>query len=371
MPEPTSPLRSSPPESEPIPVFVAPVRVRQRYWLHGLLFLLTIFTTLSVGARMQQDFLQGQPAFSNDADFLPYGWVLAHPARLLLGLPFSFTLMLILFSHEMGHYLYCRHYRVNATLPFFIPMPTAIGTLGAFIRIRGPIRSRRALFDIGIAGPLAGFVVALAALAVSLALSHPAASLGSLTPMPDWKAVLNAPPVRELPDLPIGIPLIFRIIYRVMSLGHPAYVPIDRLLLHPSAIAAWVGMFATALNLLPGGQLDGGHITFALWPEAHRWVSRLTILLLIPMGFFFWGGWLFWAALLLMSGTRHPPVGWRYMKRMGYRWAPAEQWERLGTTRNVLAALALVILIITLLPVPFPGAGTPWQGVHKLLTRHR
>src|SRR5438270_258332 len=128
---------------------------------------------LAVGARMHFEFSQGLPAFSNDADFFPYGWIFEQPSRLLLGIPFSFTLMLILLSHEMGHYLYCLRYRVDATLPFFIPAPTPIGTLGAFIRIRAPMRSRRALFDIAIGGPLAGFVVAIVALWVSLHLSRP------------------------------------------------------------------------------------------------------------------------------------------------------------------------------------------------------
>jgi membrane-associated protease RseP (regulator of RpoE activity) len=378
MSEPSSPQPASAPDYEnAIPVFVATPRPRQRYWLHVLLFLLTIFTTLTVGARMQEEFQHGQPAFSDDMDFFPYQWMLAKPmsaipARLLSGIPFSFTLMLILFSHEMGHYLYCLRYRVNATLPFFIPVPTAIGTLGAFIRIRGPMRSRRALFDIGIAGPIAGFVVAIAVLVIALLLSRPAGGAASLTAMPSWNDLVNASPPREMDHLPVGIPLIFRVVYRVMSLGKPAFVPLDRMLLHPMAVAAWVGMFATALNLLPGGQLDGGHITFALWPEAHRWISRFTILLLIPMGLFLWSGWLFWAGLLIVSGTRHPPVGWRYMKRMGFDWAPAEQWEHLGRTRATLAALALVMLFVTVLPVPFPGAGgTPWQSVHRFLLRHR
>ena len=378
MSEPTSPLPVPEQQYESaIPVFVAPPRPRQRYWLHALLFVLTIFTTLTVGARMQEEFHQGQPAFSDDQDIFPYAWVLAKPvsevpSRLLMGVPFSLTLLLVLFSHEMGHYLYCVRYRVNATLPFFIPFPSLIGTLGAFIRIRGPIRSRRALFDIGIAGPLAGFLVAVGVLIVSLLLSHPTESAASLTTLPGLKSLIDSPaPQQTGPIAAVGIPLIFRIVYRIMTLGSPAFVPLDRLLLHPTAIAAWVGMFATALNLLPGGQLDGGHITFALWPRGHRWISRLTILLLLPMGLFFWTGWLFWAALLIVSGTRHPPVGMRYLRHMGVRWTPAPEWERLGRTRNLLAALALLILIVTLLPVPFPGSGAPWQGVHKFFVRHR
>src|ERR1700678_2192314 len=159
----------------PVEVFVVQPP-KQRYWLHIALLVATIFTTLVVGARMEFNFQHNQPAFSLNDDevpFFPVRWTMAEPSRLLLGLPFASTLMLILLAHEMGHYLCCRYYGVNATLPFFIPAPTLIGTLGAFIRIRSPIRSRAALFDIGIAGPIAGFVVAVAVLFVSLGLSKP------------------------------------------------------------------------------------------------------------------------------------------------------------------------------------------------------
>jgi len=156
----------------PIQVLYVP-RPRQRYWLHVLLLLVTVFTTLVVGSRMEYNFQHGRPAFLlEDTDsFFPVRWALEQPSRLLWGLPFASTLMLILLAHEMGHYLYCVYYGVNATLPFFIPAPTLIGTLGAFIRIRSPIRSRTALFDIGVAGPIAGFVVATAVLIFALPLS--------------------------------------------------------------------------------------------------------------------------------------------------------------------------------------------------------
>src|SRR5438067_4454636 len=147
-----------------------------RYWLHGLLLLATCFTTMVVGARMEFNFLHNAPPFAIGDEwlaFFPLGWILRQPSRLLLGIPFSASLLLILLAHEMGHYLFCRYYRVRATLPFFIPAPTMIGTLGAVIRIKAPIRSRAALFDIGIAGPIAGFVVAVATLAVAMNLSKP------------------------------------------------------------------------------------------------------------------------------------------------------------------------------------------------------
>ena len=177
---PEPPLQSTYEFYRPVEVHVVQPP-RRRYWLHALLFLLTVFTTLVVGARLQYNFHANLPAFPpipDDASlgqvllwWFPVRWVLAEPSRLLLGVPFSATLLLILFCHEMGHYLYCVRYRVQATLPYFIPAPTLIGTLGAVIRIKSPIRNRAQLFDIGIAGPIAGFVVALATLAVSLMLS--------------------------------------------------------------------------------------------------------------------------------------------------------------------------------------------------------
>jgi membrane-associated protease RseP (regulator of RpoE activity) len=238
--------------------------------------------------------------------------------------------MLILLAHEMGHYLFCKRYGVWATLPFFIPAPTLIGTLGAFIRIRSPIRSRTALFDIGIAGPIAGFVVAVAVLAVSLGLSKPI-PLG----MPS-------------PDLEIGFPLIFHLLHRLMAWASAARgvapLPLNRMILHPTAIAAWVGMFATSLNLLPGGQLDGGHIVFSLAPRAHKIVSRLTILILLPMAYYLWTGWLVWAILLQLSSLRHPQVA---------------DWPRVSGIRAWLAVFGLVMLILTLTPAPFGHASVP------------
>src|SRR6266403_6237074 len=268
---------------------------KRRYWLHILLLTLTIFTTLVVGSHFQYNYQHQQAALSDednsDIPFFPIDLVWQHPSRLLLGVPFSASLMLILLAHEMGHYLYCVRYGVYATLPFFMPFPTLFGTMGAFIRIRSPIRSRTALFDIGIAGPIAGFLVALAVLAFA---------------MPHSK-VITIPSASS--DIQLGYPLVFRVIWAIIPTAtlhssralHSVYFP-------PTVIAAWVGMFATALNLLPGGQLDGGHIVFALAPRAHRIVSRLTILALIPMAIYFWLGWMVWAVLLRISGMRHPMV---------------------------------------------------------------
>jgi membrane-associated protease RseP (regulator of RpoE activity) len=324
MSDPTPPLSSTTEYYRPIEVFV--VRPpKQRYWLHILLLLATIFTTLVVGARMEFNFLHDQPAFSMNDDALPFfpvRWTLAHPSHLLLGVPFAATLMLILLAHEMGHYLYCRYYGVHATLPFFIPAPTLIGTLGAFIRIRSPIRSRTALFDIGIAGPIAGFVVAVAVLIFAMPLSK----------------VMT--PAAAASDVQLGYPPIFQVVWAILPLAdiHGGSSLLRDMYFHPTAIAAWVGMFATALNLLPGGQLDGGHIVFSLAPRAHRWVSRVTILALIPLGIYCWAGWLIWAVLLRISGMRHPMV---------------PEWPAVTGGRRWLAGFGLLMLILTLTPAPF------------------
>jgi membrane-associated protease RseP (regulator of RpoE activity) len=283
-----------------------------------------------VGARMEFNFQHDLPAFSLNDDgvpFFPLRWILAQPSQMLMGVPFASTLMLILLAHEMGHYLCCRYYGVNATLPFFIPAPTLIGTLGAFIRIRSPIRSRAALFDIGIAGPIAGFVVAVTVLMFAMPLS---------------KAIT---PDMSNPDIQLGYPLIFRLVWYLLPLGHikDGSSALHSIYFHPTAIAAWVGMFATALNLLPGGQLDGGHIVFSLAPRAHRMVSRLTILALIPMAFYFWIGWLLWAILLRISGMRHPMVA---------------EWPGVTGVRRWIAGFGLVMLVLTLAPAPFGPHGS-------------
>jgi membrane-associated protease RseP (regulator of RpoE activity) len=310
--------------------------LKHRYWLHLLLLALTFFTTLVVGARLQWNFLVGLPPFTLGDEIFPVKWAL-QGNHLLLGLPFSLTLMLILLAHEMGHYLCCVRYGVSATLPFFIPFPTLIGTLGAFIRIKSPLRSRAVLFDIGIAGPIAGFLVALVVLIFSLGLSR-IAPLGAFPP-----------------DIQLGYPLIFHLVRRsLVGLGYAhglAGVPLSRVYLHPVAIAAWVGMFATSLNLLPGGQLDGGHIVFAVSPRAHRTISRITILVLIPLALFFWTGWLVWAVLLRISGMRHPSV---------------PVWPEITTGRRWLAVCALLMLVLTFAYIPISPGGAPQSVIEYL-----
>jgi len=329
MSEPLSPTPSTYELPAPVEVFVVP-RPRRRYWLHALLLLATVFTTLVVGARMEYNFLQNQPLLAAGNEYLPFfqlGWVLQNPARLLLGIPFAGALLIIMLAHEMGHYYYCMKYGVYATLPFFIPAPTLIGTMGAFILIRSPIRTRSDLFDIGIAGPIAGFVLSVAALFCAIFLSRP------MTP--------------GIPasDILLGYPLIFHFAH---WLGPHSGVPLEHMHLHPVAIAAWVGMFATALNLLPGGKLDGGHIVFSMWPKAHRWVSALSLVGLILLGYFGqWPGWWVWAVLLFLSGLRHPRVS---------------PWPGLDRKRKLLALFALAMLVLTIVPAPFRVAGVAWKG---------
>jgi membrane-associated protease RseP (regulator of RpoE activity) len=289
-----------------------------------LLLLATCFTTLITGARMQYNFAHNLPALSlseDSADLFPVGWIFSDPQLILGGLPFAAAVMFFFLAHEMGHYLLCRRYGIYATLPFFIPMPTLIGTMGAVIVIRSPIRSRRALFDIGIAGPIAGFVVAVGLLVLSLGWSKP---------MP---VAFHA----GVPDIQIGYPLIFHWIHNVLAAMNPgsavASLPLSRVLLHPVAIAAWVGMFATALNLLPGGQLDGGHILYSISPRTHWFVSRLSILILLPLAYYFWAGWLVWAILLQVSSRRRPQVA---------------EFPRISGERGWLALFALFMLVCTL-----------------------
>jgi membrane-associated protease RseP (regulator of RpoE activity) len=335
----------------PLPEW-APTRPKPRYWLHILLLLATCFTTLVMGARMQYNFQHNRPALSFSDDpivsragqsetvpFFPVGWVRSHPERLLGGMPFMATLMLFFLAHEMGHYLYCRRYGVYATLPFFIPVPTPIGTMGAVILIRSRIRSRTALFDIGVAGPIAGFVVALAVLVVSLAWSKPIS------------------PGLGQPDYELGFPMIFGLVHHLLAsvglIRGPAALPLSRVLLHPTAIAAWVGMLATSLNLLPGGQLDGGHIIFSITPRAHKLVSRMTILILLPMAYYLWTGWFVWAILLWLSSFRHPQVA---------------EWPRVSGPRLWLAVFALFMLAVTLTPAPLAHSSLP-EVIHQMRGR--
>jgi membrane-associated protease RseP (regulator of RpoE activity) len=307
---------STPSGSVPQPVLEAPAPARNGWlWLHILLFLLTLLTTTVVGVGLAEGFAFNRP-LDFDVDLKTYSLLFTHPHVLLAGLPFSITLLTILLAHELGHYLMCLHYGVDASRPYFIPAPTLIGTFGAFIRIRSPIYSKRVLFDIGVAGPIAGFVVLLAPLIAGVALSKvsPGISLRS--------------------DLVYGTPGLLRVLEWIVF---PGVSPQD-IYLHPIARAAWVGLLATALNLLPIGQLDGGHILYAFLGERCRILSRVFVASLIPIGFFFSYSWLLWAVLLFFFGMRHPTI---------YDSTP------MGPKRAALAwlAAAMFLLCFTLSPV--------------------
>jgi membrane-associated protease RseP (regulator of RpoE activity) len=294
-------------------------RPRHRYWLHALLLLLTLVSTSVAGAGFARNFAEGRP-FDFGTELDGYKNIWHDPSYLVSGLPFSLTLLAILMAHEMGHYLAARYYHVDATLPFFIPVPTLIGTFGAFIRIRSAILSKRILFDIGIAGPLAGFALLLLPLAAGVSLS------------------IVKPGIADQGDLIFGTPLILRLFEWIIFPG----VPVADIYLHPVARAAWVGVLATALNLLPIGQLDGGHVLYAFLGERTRLLSRIFIGVLVLMGFFFAWSWFFWAAFLVLFGMRHPAI-----------FDPSP----VGRVRTWLGIAALIILILSFTPTPIRTAG--------------
>ena len=286
---------------------------RERYWLHGLLLILTMITTSAVGARLVDNFDQNRPFLLED--LMAVLESLREPWSLSAGLPFALTLILILLAHELGHYLTCRYYGIDASLPYFIPAPTLIGTLGAFIRIRSAIVWRRQLFDVGVAGPVAGFVFIIPALAIGLAYS---------------KVI---PGIQSQSDFVFSTPLIQRAFEAVIFPG----VPSEDIYLHPIARAAWVGLLATALNLMPIGQLDGGHILYSFVGDHHRILTNIFIAALLPLAFFYSWSWMFWALLLFFLGRKHPKI---------YDSTP------LGNGRVQLGTLALLMFVLSFSPTP-------------------
>jgi membrane-associated protease RseP (regulator of RpoE activity) len=201
------------------------------------------------------------------------------------------------------------YHEVDATLPFFLPSPMPVtGTFGAFIRIRSAIYNKRVLFDIGIAGPIAGFIFLVPALGVGLAFSK------------------ILPGINHQGTLQLGVPALEWLAQRLVFPG----TNVDDIYLHPIARAAWVGMFATALNLLPAGQLDGGHIIYALLGKAHKWITQIFLVLLLPMGKL-WSGWWLWAVVLFLFARKHPPL-----------YDPSD----MGKARVQLGFVALLIFIL-------------------------
>ena len=290
-----------------------PLRRRERWWLHVLLLVLTFGTTTLVGANFAVNF---RPSLLPPGGFSPAGL----PALLRGALSFSLPLLAILFSHEMGHYLACRKYGIDASPPYFIPFPTLVGTLGAFIRIREPIRDKRQLFDVGVAGPIAGFVVAL--------------------PLLVWGVLHSRPNLQ--PSLEPGT-IIFRYPLAVtwaqkLALGFT--FSSEQAVEHPVFLAAWFGLFVTALNLLPLGQLDGGHALYAVFGKRQTAVAWPILVALALLGLK-WPGWWLWVVVTLFIGIRHPPV--------------LDEDVPLDRTRLAVAALVLLIFVVCFAPVPLVG----------------
>jgi membrane-associated protease RseP (regulator of RpoE activity) len=260
----------------------------RRLFLHGGLFLLTILSTYFVG-----------------------------------GVVYSIAIMTILLAHEMAHYFVSRRYGVSATLPYFIPFPLSpFGTFGAVIKMRGTITNKKALFDIGIAGPLAGFVLSVPCAYIGIKLSS---------------TVKVAPSAHPLT---LGEPLLLKF-FEWLTFGNlPAGYDV---LIHPLGFAGWVGLFITALNLLPIGQLDGGHIIYATFGHKSRHVHRILITLLVLFSLFYNAGWLVLVALLVVFGLGHPD--------------PLDPWTPLDGKRKLLALLMLVVFVLSFVPAPFEGMG--------------
>ena len=240
------------------------------------------------------------------------------------GIPFSASLLGILLCHEFGHYIAARCHRTRASLPYFLPAPTLIGTFGAIIRVRSRIPNRRALLDIGVAGPLAGFVAALGVTIYGLSRSTVIEVSGE--------------------GLVLGSSLLFHLLERgvIGPTSQALSISLDSV-----AFAGWLGLLVTTINLLPIGQLDGGHITYALFGRGHALVARMVIGVMFGLSFL-WVGWIVWGTIVLVIGLRHP--------------APQDDRRELDWGRKLLGGLTLAILIISFVPVPIHGL-----GLHRIL----
>jgi membrane-associated protease RseP (regulator of RpoE activity) len=272
-------------------------------WVNLALFITTVFTTLWVGGMLAK----------------PYEF--SFPKGLVYGIPFSFTLLFILGSHELGHYFACKRLGINATLPYFIPVPppSPLGTFGAVIRIKSPIEDKNALIEVGAMGPLTGLVVAIPAMIIGLLLSEtvPSGYLEKETTVQLGNSILSL--------------FLTNIVIKEPSKG--------ALLFHPVAWAAWIGMFVTAVNLLPIGQLDGGHISFAIFGKRHKVIGWTIIGVLLVLGLIFWMGFILWAFLVSIMGVRHPP--------------PLNATEPLDKKHKTIGIISLVAFALTFVPAPF------------------
>lgn len=303
--------------AEPTPAFPVPVlatrRLPRTWWLNVLLFFLTLLSTTLFGSALSDAFEHGRPL---DERVLAraYSWLLHLDPKLLAGLTYSLPLLSILLAHEMGHYMKCRKWGVEATLPYFGPSPTLLGTVGAFIWIRSPIYNRRSLFDIGVYGPLCGFALVIPFLVAGV-----------------WQSRI-CPGMSERALFSFGTPLLLMVAERLRFPG----IPVSDICLHPTAIAAWAGLLATAINLLPVGQLDGGHILYGLLGRRwHTVVSRIVIASLLAAAFFYWP-WGLWAVALFFL-RRHPAI---------YDDQP------LDFGRRLIGAAAAVLLLVSFAAIP-------------------
>jgi hypothetical protein len=288
-------------------------------WLNVLLLAVTAVSTFIVGFSWSIGYKYAE-LFSQNPDLVPDSGMVLNPEIIALSLIYTVVLLGILLGHELAHYLACQHYKIDATLPYFIPAPTLIGTMGAFIRIRSPITKKQQLFDIGIAGPLTSFVLSLPAMVFGLFLSKAVPSF------PNDESIL------------FGDPLIFKFVGGLFFKGIPESFDI---IPHPIAFAGWVGILVTALNLFPVGQLDGGHVTYALFGKKSLKLAPYIIGIFVLLGFFFWVGWFVWALLIYFLGLKHPRI--------------LDEDIPLSPRRKLLSAFILIIFVVSFTPQPVVG----------------
>jgi hypothetical protein len=297
-----------------------PFSLKRKIWLNILLFVITVFSTFFVGISWSINYKYAEVLTQNPSSALDFVEKLKDPQVISLSIVYVVVLLGILLGHELGHFLTCRYYKIDATLPYFIPAPTLIGTLGAFIKIKSPITRKQQLFDIGVAGPITGFILSVPALAYGLSLS---------------KALPTMP--RETTFV-FGEPLIYKIFVAMIFKN----IPSDHgIFLHPVAFAGWVGILVTAVNLFPVGQLDGGHVAYALLGKKSRNLSRFLLGAFIAMGIFFWVGWFIWAFLILFLGLRHPRV--------------LDEAAHLSPRRKFIGYVVILIFILSFIPDPVRG----------------
>ncbi|MFW6124234.1 MAG: site-2 protease family protein [Acidobacteriota bacterium] len=303
---------------------------QNRTWLNVLLFVITAASAFLVGITWSLSYKYAESLYQPDQ--IPLSLNILKDSS-ILGLSFVYAVVLIgiLLAHEMGHYLTCRYYKIDATLPFFIPAPTLIGTLGAFIKIRSPIKKKHQLFDIGVAGPLAGFILAVPAVVYGLSLSKVVPSL----------------PKEE--TLVFGEPLLIKAVGELIFKGAASGYDV---VVHPIAFAGWVGLLVTALNLFPIGQLDGGHVLYSILGSRVRKYAKFILIGFIIMGIFFWVGWFVWALLISFLGLNHPPV--------------MDEEAPLSPGRKIISGVALAIFILSFIPAPIKGFNL-FQVIHQFL----